>query len=86
MCRQRQLVTRRQFIKGTLAGVSTGLLASCQAFKILSADKEVAKKPNILFIIVDDLRPEMGCYGNDTITSSGTAGTKMQSRRENKSP
>ena len=25
------------------------------------------KKPNILFIPVDDLRPELGCYGNKKI-------------------
>ncbi len=25
------------------------------------------KKPNVLFIVVDDLRPEMGCYGNKII-------------------
>jgi len=24
-------------------------------------------KPNILFIPVDDLRPEMGCYGNTIV-------------------
>ncbi|WDE98482.1 sulfatase [Lentisphaera profundi] len=28
---------------------------------------EIAAKPNILFIIVDDLRPELGCYGNTLI-------------------
>ena len=27
------------------------------------------KKPNVLFIIVDDLRPELGCYGNENIIS-----------------
>lgn len=26
-------------------------------------------KPNILFIMVDDLRPELGCYGNEQIVS-----------------
>nr|WP_320117318.1 sulfatase [uncultured Marinifilum sp.] len=33
--------------------------ASCQA------KKQPAKKPNILFIGVDDLRPELGCYGSE---------------------
>jgi arylsulfatase A-like enzyme len=34
----------------------------------LGIQKEPAKKqPNILFIAVDDLRPELGCYGNEII-------------------
>ena len=28
-----------------------------------------SKKPNVLFIAVDDLRPELGCYGRDYIKS-----------------
>ncbi len=28
-----------------------------------------AEKPNVLFIIVDDLRPELGCYGNELINT-----------------
>jgi len=27
-----------------------------------------ANKPNILFIAVDDLRPELGCYDNPVLT------------------
>ena len=27
------------------------------------------QKPNVLFIVVDDLRPELGCYGKDYIKS-----------------
>ena len=26
-----------------------------------------AERPNVLFVIVDDLRPELGCYGNPEI-------------------
>ena len=39
-------------------------LASCQQKKDNRNDKEEQKKPNILFICVDDLRRELGCYGS----------------------
>ena len=35
----------------------------------LSALSTAAERPNILFISVDDLRPELGCYGNTAIQS-----------------
>ena len=35
----------------------------------LSALTTAAERPNILFISVDDLRPELGCYGNTAIQS-----------------
>lgn len=31
--------------------------------------KNQPEKPNVLFIMVDDLRPELGCYGNQEILS-----------------
>lgn len=34
------------------------LLGSC------NPSEETAKKPNVLFIAIDDLRPELGCYGS----------------------
>tara|TARA_B110000305_G_C19245643_1_gene542178 strand:+ start:714 stop:941 length:228 start_codon:yes stop_codon:yes gene_type:complete len=30
---------------------------------------EVKKKPNIIFIAVDDLRPQLNCYGKNQIIS-----------------
>lgn len=47
---------------------------------IVSCETNRAKKPNILFISIDDLRPELGCYGNayihspnmDKLATSGT--------------
>lgn len=32
-----------------------------------SIDKAPVEKPNILFIAIDDLRPDLGCYGNEDI-------------------
>ena len=33
----------------------------------LALDSSFAAKPNVLFIAVDDMRPELGCYGNTLI-------------------
>lgn len=52
-------------MKGLL-GVLVGLLVFplfCDAQKMEQA------RPNVLFIAVDDLRPELGCYGNTQIIS-----------------
>ena len=35
----------------------------------LSAFSTAVERPNILFISVDDLRPELGCYGSTAIQS-----------------
>lgn len=42
----------------------SGFLISCQ-----SNESEKKEKPNILFIAVDDLRTELGCYGKSQIIS-----------------
>ncbi len=34
-----------------------------------SIEKKMPESPNILFIAIDDLRPELGCYGNQYIKS-----------------
>ncbi|MGQ1786787.1 MULTISPECIES: sulfatase [unclassified Saccharicrinis] len=41
------------------------MLSSCSSKE--GKSKSVAKQPNILFIPVDDLRPEIGAYGSDFI-------------------
>lgn len=43
-------------------------LNSCKEEKFNTAE-ELEKKPNILFIAVDDLRPELGCYGSEIAVS-----------------
>ena len=35
---------------------------------LLSAAPLLAAKPNVLFIMADDFRPEMGCYGSSALT------------------
>jgi iduronate 2-sulfatase len=56
----------------TLACLITPLLALIPAAAIAATQEEGAAgktKPNILFIAVDDLRTELGCYGNTHIKS-----------------
>ncbi len=39
------------------------------AFIVSSCFQKKEKSPNVLFIAVDDLRPELGCYGKDGVYS-----------------
>lgn len=52
--------SRREFLRITAAGSSACILAG---YRFLAPEE----RPNILFVIVDDLRPELGCYGNAEI-------------------
>lgn len=53
-------IDRREFLKLTTAAGIAGLFSNFCA-------PAVEKRPNVLFVIVDDLRPELGCYGNPEI-------------------
>jgi iduronate 2-sulfatase len=55
---------RREFIKLSGAVAAAGLLPGSFPF---SSALEPGKRPNVLFIMADDLRPEMGCYGSDLV-------------------
>jgi len=66
------MMTRRDFLKavgmGTVALATPGCLSA--------AGKGVAggKKPSVLFIAVDDLRPQLGCYGHKQMLSGNIDG------------
>ncbi len=56
---------RRTFIQRT----GTGIAGLAAGLTLNRGRLEASKKPNILFIAVDDLRPELGCYGRGQIKS-----------------
>lgn len=58
------IFTRREFLGAVSGGVAFGLFGSlCQAAQ------QKTGKMNVLFIAVDDLRPQLGCYGHKEIIS-----------------
>jgi arylsulfatase A-like enzyme len=57
----------RRFLKSGLTGPLLPLLTGVTLTSV--AEPTAPKKPNILFIVVDDLRPELGCYGKEYIHS-----------------
>ncbi len=57
-------ITRRCF----LLAIGFGLLSTALS-TVVADNQALSKKPNILFIAVDDLRPQLGCYGhNETLS------------------
>jgi len=45
------------------------LLPGLSCVSLAAAAEALPQRPNVLFIVVDDLRPELGCYGRDYIKS-----------------
>ena len=52
-------------IRSCVIGLSLLLMLNCKQ----ESHSEVTK-PNILFFFVDDLRPQLGCYGHDYMKTS----------------
>ncbi len=48
---------------------ATGLVVVAILAMSLSLAKSAEARPNVLFIAIDDLRPQLGCYGQDEIKS-----------------
>jgi len=44
-------------------------ISLCLALLVYSAGIVMAERPNVLFIAIDDLRTDLGCYGNDIVQS-----------------
>ena len=64
MSRFPQALTRREFLEAAGSCAAAGLAALSG---LPLAARAFSGRPNILFIIVDDLRPELGCYGTPLI-------------------
>lgn len=60
---ERSRLNRRDFLKALGAGAAVVSLP-----RLVPAQQHKPRKPNILFVAVDDLRPELGCYGTKVIS------------------
>lgn len=58
-------LSRKNFLK--ISGLSLAALAVPRSLRAFS--ENFKQKPNVLFIAVDDLRPQLGCYGQSQIIS-----------------
>jgi arylsulfatase A-like enzyme len=64
--------TRRDFLRATSLlslAVLSGIPPVSEAFETTPGGRITRRRKNILFIAVDDLRPELGCYGHPMVQS-----------------
>ncbi len=61
-------VSRRKFLGVGLAGVAGSSICEPLA-SLLGAEAPARQRRNVLFIAVDDLRPQLGCYGDAVVKS-----------------
>ena len=50
------------------------LLALMAVSAAQAAAKDAGAKPNILWIIAEDMSPDLGCYGNEAVTTPNIDG------------
>lgn len=63
-------MTRRVFLARTFAlGLASSTVSPASRLLAQSTSEQPHRRPNVLFIAVDDLRPQLGCYGNDYMIS-----------------
>lgn len=60
---------------------SSASLRLCVSLLFICCGAHAADKPNILFIAIDDLRPELGCYGSPAVKSPNLDALAAQGMR-----
>ncbi len=64
------MVTFRRLVPRAMARIiTTACFAWLHGMAAVASAQGIGQRPNVLFIAVDDLRPELGCYGADPIKS-----------------
>jgi choline-sulfatase len=61
--------TRRDFLRAGMAGAGASLAAGLLPQALLDRVFADGRARNVLFLAVDDLRPELGCYGHKQVQS-----------------
>jgi len=70
-------MNRRDFLKR----LGIGTVALWGLHHSISSFAAPSKRPNILFIAIDDLRPELGCYGEKLVKTPNLDGLAQQGLR-----